>query len=102
KDLEGTAEVKEIDTSEASFTPLSEVIVRVAMDSISRVIKDKVLLRIETGATDGRYLRGIGIPTIIYGPGELFAAHSYNEYVKLNDIKVSLDATEEIIKNYFK
>lgn len=102
KDLEGTAEVKGIDTSEASFTPLSEVIVRVAMDSISRVIKDKVLLRIETGATDGRYLRGIGIPTIIYGPGELFAAHSYNEYVKLNDIKVSLDATEEIIKNYFK
>jgi succinyl-diaminopimelate desuccinylase len=40
-----------------------------------------------TGATDGRYFRYKGIPTIVYGPGNLEVAHCENEYVTVDDVQ---------------
>ncbi|AFZ70424.1 acetylornithine deacetylase or succinyl-diaminopimelate desuccinylase [Caldisphaera lagunensis DSM 15908] len=98
--LNNVAEIYPIDTSNANFTSLNEKIVKTALNSIEKILGKNADLHIETGATDGRYLRNIGIPTIIYGPGELFLAHAYNEYVKINDLKMALRITEDIIKEY--
>ncbi|ARM75205.1 ArgE/DapE family deacylase [Acidianus manzaensis] len=46
-------------------------------------------------ATDGRYFRLKGIPTIVYGPGELNMLHARNEFVRIEDLKKSY----EILKN---
>lgn len=99
--LNGIAEIYEIDTSNANFTSLSEKIVSIALKAIEKNLNEKAKLHIESGATDGRYLRKIGIPTIIYGPGELFMAHAYNEFVKIYDLKMALKITENIIKDFF-
>ncbi|MDP8003036.1 MAG: M20 family metallopeptidase [Caldisphaera sp.] len=95
------AEVIPIDTSPANFTSINEKVVKVVLNSIEKVLNQKALLRIESGATDGRYLRQVNIPTVIYGPGELFVAHSYNEYVKVYDLQRSLDVMENSIKLFF-
>ncbi|MGC9072351.1 MAG: M20 family metallopeptidase, partial [Acidilobus sp.] len=72
--------------SEPNYTSPSSRIVSLISDSVSEVLKVKPRLRIETGATDGRYLRAKGIPTVIYGPGEPFLAHAYDEYVRVEDL----------------
>lgn len=47
-----------------------------------------------SGATDGRYFRYVGIPTVVYGPGDLKMAHTDNEYVVLSDVA-------KVYKTYF-
>lgn len=36
--------------------------------------------------TDASWLAGFGIPTVVWGPGDIRQAHSENEYVELNQI----------------
>ncbi|MGC9134259.1 M20 family metallopeptidase [Caldisphaera sp.] len=98
--LNGIAEIYPIDTSESNFTSTEERITKIALNSVEKILNKKPELHIESGATDGRYLRAIGIPTIIYGPGELFLAHSYNEYVKVYDLKMALKVTKNIITEF--
>jgi succinyl-diaminopimelate desuccinylase len=98
--LSNIAEIYPIDTSEANFTSVEERITKIALNSVEKILNKKPELHIESGATDGRYLRSIGIPTIIYGPGELFLAHSYNEYVNIYDLKMALKVTKNIITEF--
>jgi len=50
-------------------------------------------------ATDGRYFRLKGIPTIVYGPGELNKLHSPDEYVRISDINATFEKLKEILRN---
>ena len=83
--LRGLAEVEPIDVSSPNYTPRDSPIVRLIEDGIRRLGAEPKPI-IMTGATDGRYLRARGIPTVIYGPGELTLAHAYDEYVTVNDL----------------
>ncbi|BFH74559.1 ArgE/DapE family deacylase [Sulfurisphaera javensis] len=85
-----------IDISEPNYTsPDNEFIIK-----LENIIKEELKISpkkyIITGATDGRYFRYKGIPTIIYGPGELGLAHSYDEFITFKELRNSY----AVIKRY--
>ncbi|MGC9179088.1 MAG: M20 family metallopeptidase [Vulcanisaeta sp.] len=99
--LSGIADVEVLDTSESNYTSPSEGIVRLVREGIERVLGTVPKPIIVTGATDGRYLRARGIPTVVYGPGELALAHAYNEYVTVNDLLKTHDVMVYAVKRFF-
>ncbi len=82
-----TFDVSIINQSEPNFTDPNSRIASILASSVERNLGVRPRFRIETGATDGRYLRRAGVPAVIYGPGEPFLAHSYDEYVKVEDLE---------------
>ena len=98
--LRGLADVKVIDTSEPNYTPTGERIVQLIHEGIARLNAEPKPI-IMTGATDGRYFRLRGIPTVIYGPGELTLAHTYDEYVTINDLVNTYNVMRYTIEKYF-
>ncbi len=100
--LSGIADVEVLDTSEPNYTSPGEVIVRLIHEGIERVLGATPRPIIVTGATDGRYLRARGgIPTVVYGPGELALAHAYNEYVTVDDLVRTHDVILYAIRRFF-
>ncbi|ADN49702.1 M20 family metallopeptidase [Vulcanisaeta distributa] len=99
--LSGIADVEVLDTSEPNYTSPGEVIVRIIHEGIERVLGATPRPIIVTGATDGRYLRARGIPTVVYGPGELALAHAYNEYVTVDDLVRTHDVMLYAIRRFF-
>lgn len=97
----GVADVETLDASEPNYTSPSEVIARLVHEGIERVLGLTPKPIIVTGATDGRYLRARGIPTVVYGPGELALAHAYNEYVTVDDLIKTHDVMLYAIKRFF-
>jgi succinyl-diaminopimelate desuccinylase len=95
-------EIKVIGSSEPNFTDPNSDIVKVVAQAVEKVVGARPRYRIETGATDGRYLRYAGVPTVVYGPGEPFLAHSYNEYVKVKDLEIAYRALYDAVLAYFK
>ena len=53
------------------------------------------------GTTDAKHLRPRGIPTVVYGPGELALAHAYNEYVTIDDLFKAHDVITYVVKKFF-
>lgn len=78
--VEGEVEI--LDSSEPTYSVLPP-----SMNFESKIIS--------AYATDGRYFRFKGIPTIVYGPGELNMLHAKNEFVRVEDLRKSY----EILKN---
>ncbi|MGC9153267.1 MAG: M20 family metallopeptidase [Vulcanisaeta sp.] len=99
--LRDFVDVEVLDTSEPNYTSPSEVIARLVHEGIERILNTSPKPIIVTGATDGRYLRARGIPTIVYGPGELALAHAYNEYVTVDDLLRTHDVMNYVIKRFF-
>ncbi|WP_243680520.1 M20/M25/M40 family metallo-hydrolase [Vulcanisaeta souniana] len=80
----------------------SDTIVRLIHEGIEKTLGSTPKPIIVTGgATDGRYLRARGIPTVVYGPGELALAHAYNEYVTVDDLVKTHDVMLYTIKRFF-
>lgn len=90
-----------LNSSEPNYTDPNSGIVKVISNSIERVLGVKPKYRIETGATDGRYLRYVGVPVAIYGPGEPFLAHAYNEYVKIEDLEKAYRVLRDAVLSFF-
>lgn len=86
-----------IDLSEPNYTSPKEKYVILLENTIFKVLNVKPKKYMTTGATDGRYFRLKGIPTIIYGPGELGVAHSYNEYISFKELKNSYEVYKEYL-----
>jgi succinyl-diaminopimelate desuccinylase len=99
--LGGLAEVKVMDVSDPNYTSPSEGIAQLVHEGINKVLGITPKPIIVTGATDGRYLRARGIPTIVYGPGELALAHAYDEYVTIEDLFRVHDVLTYVIKKFF-
>lgn len=99
----GAADVEVLDTSEPNYTSPSDTIVRLIHEGIEKTLGSTPKPIIVTGgATDGRYLRARGgIPTVVYGPGELALAHAYNEYVTVDDLVKTHDVMLYTIKRFF-
>ena len=97
--LRGLADVEVIDTSEPNYTPTGERIVQLIHEGIARLNAEPKPI-IMTGATDGRYFRLRGTPTVIYGPGELTLAHTYDEYVTINDLVNTYGVIRYAVERY--
>ncbi len=99
--LSSIADVEILDTSEPNYTSPGETIARLVHEGIEKVLGAPPKPVIVTGATDGRYLRARGVPTVVYGPGELALAHAYNEYVTVDDLLKTHDVMTYAVKRFF-
>ncbi len=99
--LNGLADVEVLDASEPNYTSPGEAIVRLVHEGIEKVLGVTPKPIIVTGATDGRYLRARGVPTVVYGPGELALAHAYNEYVTIDDLLRTHDVMAYVVRKFF-
>ncbi len=85
-----------IQFSNPNYSSPSNPYVANLKETIEKTLNVKARLAILTGATDGRYFRLKGIPTVIYGPGNPSLAHTYDEYVSIEDIQNCY----KVLKNY--
>lgn len=74
--------------SKANYTLPEEKIVRSVVNSIKRVSGQDCRPLLQWASSDARHFRARGIPTIQYGPAELGGIHSYDEKVKVADLKL--------------
>jgi len=88
--------VEPFNISEPNYTSPDNTYVKLLENVIMRRLNVKPIKYIMTGATDGRFFRYKGVPTIIYGPGGLNLAHSYDEYVTFQE----LEKTYEVISSF--
>ena len=101
KSLVSFSSVLPLDISEPNYTSPNNVFVVKLEETIKRVLNITPTKYIMTGATDGRYFRYKGIPTIVYGPGELGLAHSYNEYITFKELRNAYTVTKEFLLSLF-
>jgi succinyl-diaminopimelate desuccinylase len=79
--------------SDPSYTAPSQRVHTVLSRNVREVMGIDVTPLFVTGGTDGRYFRLKGIPTVCYGPGGFSVAHTYNEYLLIDEL---LGATKVI------
>ena len=48
--------------------------------------------------TDGAHLRAAGIPTVIFGPGDIKEAHSAREYIDIDSLRKGMEAYAAFIR----
>src|SRR5579884_331675 len=80
-----TPEIEVIASFDPYFTPPEAAIVRATSASSAAVRGEPSLPVLRLGATDARFFRAAGIPTVVFGP----KAHNMggpNEYVTLDDL----------------
>lgn len=94
-------DVEVLDMSQPNYTAMSEKIVSLVHEGITKVLGVEPKPIIVTGATDGRYLRYAGVPTVVYGPGELALAHAYDEYVAIEDLVSTHNVLAYVITKFF-
>ena len=99
--LRDSVDIEIINQSEPNYTDPNSAIVQYISEGVRRVIGVRPRLKIETGATDGRYLRRKGVPTAVYGPGEPSLAHAYDEYVRVDDLLVAYRAIRYAAERFF-
>ncbi|MBI5974786.1 acetylornithine deacetylase [Staphylococcus canis] len=54
-----------------------------------------------TTVTDGGWIASYGIPTILYGPGELNEAHGTNEKIKIKDLQQFTDVLYQFLNDWY-
>ena len=99
--LRGSVDIEIINQSDPNYTDPNSAIVHYLSEGVRKVLGVRPRLKIETGATDGRYLRRKGVPTAIYGPGEPSLAHAYDEYVRVDDLLVAYRALRYAAERFF-
>lgn len=60
--------------------------VKTLQQSHQTVLREAPVLDVSPTVTDGGWLAEAGIPTVLYGPGELSEAHSVNESVAIQEL----------------
>lgn len=86
--------------SQANYTLPETEIVQSVLNSAKKLTGIKPTPTFQWASSDARYFRNNGIPTIQYGPAELDGIHSYNERVKVADIKNFAQAYGIIIADF--
>jgi succinyl-diaminopimelate desuccinylase len=71
---------------EASEVDEEEEIVRVVCDATETVTGRRPAIGGMPGSTDARFLAAAGIPTVIFGPGDVAQAHTTDESILLDDL----------------
>ncbi|MBH9580597.1 acetylornithine deacetylase [Staphylococcus felis] len=66
------------------------------------VHRSKIKTEISTTVTDGGWTAYYGIPTILYGPGELNEAHGTNEKIKVSDLQQFTDVLYHFLIKWYE
>lgn len=89
------------DPIDPNYTSPEEPIVTSVIDSINNLQDEKEAgPTLQWASSDAKYFRQHGIPTIQYGPAELEGIHSFNEKVKISDVKFATRVYTAIIGNF--
>ena len=83
----------------ALLTPLDAPIVRAAAAANAELGLDPAPTKVPYGS-DASTLSAGGIPTIVYGPGDIAQAHSAREYVELNQVERAAHAYLATIRTF--
>lgn len=79
-------ELEVISSSEPNYNPPDCEIFRFLKKAVLYVLGLDAKPFIQMAASDARFYRAYGIPTVHYGPGELETIHGYDERVKVEDL----------------
>lgn len=69
--------------------PIDHPIVKTVAESYEKTHGKPARITGTVGACDAAFLTRMGIPTVIHGPGDIPAAHAYDEYVSIDDLTAS-------------
>ena len=93
--------MEEIDFAEPSEIDPEEEIVKISLDAIQEVRRERPKVKGFTGFTDGRfYINQCRIPTLILGPGEVDQPHTANESVEVDSLIQAAHIYALILINY--
>ncbi|MHB1133066.1 MAG: M20 family metallopeptidase [Chloroflexota bacterium] len=82
-----TASVRIVKAAEPYLIERSEPVVQALVQAHERIVGAAPVLGAKGGATDGAHLYHTGgIPTVLYGPGDVHLAHTADEYAEVADV----------------
>ena len=87
--------VESINSYDPVQTDPDHPLVTAILDSVQKICKVRQT-NYATGATDASAFTSLGIPTPIFGPGNMAKAHTQDEYIEIADLENGL----EIYKTY--
>jgi acetylornithine deacetylase/succinyl-diaminopimelate desuccinylase-like protein len=76
--------------------PATEIVVAV-QDATELAIQQRAQIEGMAGSTDARFLIGEGIPTVIFGPGHAREAHTIDESIAIEDLRLGTIAYAAVI-----
>lgn len=86
KDLNFVSDIKVISKYEPCVTPINSKLVSIIKESIISLTCKTPKISLMNGGCDMRYFHKVGIPTVIYGPGDINLSHQEDEYVEINSL----------------
>ncbi len=86
RDPKFSGDIKVLSRYESCVTPMESRLVDVLSESLGSVTGKTPEVSLMTAGCDMRYFHSLGIPTVIYGPGDLSMAHQTNEYVDVGRV----------------
>jgi len=86
KDLNFISDIKVLSKYEPCTTPIDSKLISIIKESIKSVTNKTPKISIMSGGCDMRYFHQMGIPTVIYGPGNINLSHQVDEYVEINSL----------------
>lgn len=72
--------------ADANYTSEDSRVIKTLYKNIEQVIKEEPLGIIQYAASDSRFFRRYGIPSVQYGPGEVESIHGVDERVSIENI----------------
>ncbi len=79
-------EIKILSQYEACSTAIESRLVNTLIGSLQDITGKPPEISLMTAGCDMRYFHSVGIPTVIYGPGDLSMAHQVDEYVEIRQL----------------
>lgn len=79
-------EIKVLSQYEACNTAIESHLVNTLLASLQEITGKPPEISLMTAGCDMRYFHSAGIPTVIYGPGNLSMAHQIDEYVEIRQM----------------
>lgn len=86
RDTRFSGDIKVLSQYEACVTPAESRLVNMLGESLESVTGRTPGISLMTAGCDMRYFHSAGIPTVIYGPGDLLMAHRVDEYVEIGQL----------------
>ena len=86
-ELGGKVEVEALSRVEPSFTGPRAPVCRALEEAAEDLLGCSLMRFLMPATTDARYLRARGVPTVVYGPGAVELAHSYDEHVSIEHLE---------------
>lgn len=93
--------MEEIDFAEPSEIDSEEKIVRIGVEAVKEVMRERPRIKGFSGFTDARfYINQCHLPTLIFGPGGVDQSHTTNESVEVDALVKASHIYGLIILNY--